>query len=141
MPEDEFKDAFKFAFIRNPYDRIASMYFYRKNNLKRVKLQDMDFEQWFYKAFTTDFTAVPLMNKPCWEYLSIDGKIAVDFIGRFENMQEDWHMIGGKLVAGELPKLNATKGKKQVHYTEDMKRIVRDQFKKDFELYEHSVSA
>lgn len=135
MSKQEFDNHFKFAFIRNPYDRIKSMYLYRKFNLRRVKLKDMGFKEWFYKAFTTDFTAVPLMNKPCWHYISIDDELAVDFIGKLENVKQDWDKVCAHLgIKAALPRVNRSI-QKELSFDEGMKRIVENQFQKDLELY------
>lgn len=134
---DDPNNYFKFSFIRHPYDRIKSMYFYRKYNLRRVKLKEVSFEEWFYKAFTdTSYTAVQLMNKSCWHYLNIDGKLAVDYVGKFENMAEDWKFVAKMIdVSPILPHVNKTKHKEDVTFTSNMKQIVEQQFKWDLEQY------
>jgi hypothetical protein len=131
------EDTFTFAFIRNPWSRIASMYRYRKYNLRRVKLRGVSFEEWFWKAFKdSNYTAVQLMNKPCWDWISIDDKIAVDFVGKYENLEEDFNKVCDILgFDAHLEIVNPSKNNDMVFYTPEMRKLVEQQFKKDLELY------
>jgi hypothetical protein len=70
---------------------------------------------------------------------AIDGKIAVDFIGRYENVMDDFayvlRTIGGPHL-DSLPKLNASPEHRdyRTHYTEATRRLVD-------EWYEPEITA
>ncbi|WP_246702598.1 sulfotransferase family 2 domain-containing protein [Starkeya sp. ORNL1] len=79
---------FKFTFVRNPYARMASLYFYltRKSDPPRMefqeflcRLKDGDdlFKKWSHLVST-------------WSIYTIDDQIAVDFVGRYENLDADF---------------------------------------------------
>ena len=78
---------FKFCFVRNPYDYAVSDY------LWRVKKNQISFKEYLkLKVNNNDnkFLTMPLTN---WEIYTIDDKIAVDFIGKFENLDSDLKKI------------------------------------------------
>ena len=87
MGEDKLAPLTKVAFIRNPFTRTVSLYLHIKRDAQHVDhkaLRDLTFEE-----------ALPLMAENDWitqtKYLFQLGakKIAMDFIGSFERIEED----------------------------------------------------
>ena len=85
--------SFKFCFIRNPWDRLFSHYRFRK---RRLKSQDLahykTFEHWLnYELFEN-----PKIGhlRPQLEWIKDEqGRIDMDFIGKFEQLQADFEII------------------------------------------------
>lgn len=80
--EDGFEDAFKFAFVRNPWDRYISAWT-QMNEGKPAKIG----------------ISAPLQHfRPQHEFIcDEDGNVLVDFVGRYENLTEDWTWVCDKL--------------------------------------------
>lgn len=101
----EAPDYFSWGFVRNPYDRLVSVY---HSVVKTVTEYAETFER-----FVLDLPRCPKnfvhvrkqVEFLCWP----DGSVAVDFVGRFESLEDDWQKVCGHIgVSGPLPKLNAT---------------------------------
>ena len=88
----ELKKRFIFAFVRNPWDRVASLFHHRKN----IHGCFDDFEK-FVKKYqnASDFQTAPkdYKNQLDWLKDPHTNTIAVDFIGRFENYEEDVNKV------------------------------------------------
>ena len=141
---NDLNDYFKFCFVRNPYDRLYSSYMFLKKG--GVNIHDINaFDQYlsFYKDFE-DFVINGLTEDLCKKIIHFtpqnyficdnDGTILVDFVGRFESLEEDFLKLSEKLgVDIKLTHLNSNQ-KDNYLYTDEMTRKVRDIYKDDFDL-------
>lgn len=82
---------FYFAFVRNPYDRIVSAYFYRRrcNERESADFNTPHFREWLMDDRIRADMAVDEVFRPMVHYLDTP----VDFVGRFESLQEDFDRV------------------------------------------------
>jgi hypothetical protein len=78
-------------------------------------------------------------------FVDPNGEVIVDYIGKFEQLAEDWAEIERKIGApSELPHLKKNPERKR-HYTEyyaqSLQDIVRDQFCVDSEYFGYEFGA
>lgn len=142
-----YQSYFKFCFVRNPFDRLVSLYhytkqkeviIYKKNKLKLPKFSKQiidagSFENWI-KAGNLGSTQTKFLSDNKGEFL-------VDFVGRSENLQADFSYICGVLGIQNtiLPQVNVSKHDDfKKYYNEDTKEIVSNWFKKDLELFDYN---
>ena len=130
---------FKFAFVRNPYEIVVSRYFWeRRGKLKIDDCSKENFKLWVKNE----------LNNKSYDLLhpyTATNNIELDFIGRYENLQEDVDYICNIL---KLPKLTLGKNKAgyrdKNHYTEyyddEIKNIVKSFFNKDLKLFNYSFN-
>jgi len=138
------KDYFKFAFVRNPYDRAYSTYM----NLKyggHPSWADPIRKKNSFEEFVLDLESSEYSQfihlRPQFEYVAVDGEIGVDFLGRFENLQEDFRIVEAKigLLHGDLERYRITIPPnplpvgEEKKYTQEMKDVILRFYKKDFE--------
>ena len=138
---------FKFCFVRNPWDRAVSAFEYmRKGGEGRNNKDDYrDFKKYFsnpqsFQEFikSDTFNEVLRGNQQHFTPMTyyIDG--SVDFIGKFENLQEDFDTICDKIgiPKQKLPHRNKTKHKHYTeYYDEETKQIVAEKYAKDIEYF------
>lgn len=131
---------FKFCIIRNPWDRILSLYFHRIEKVKKLSdTQHSDFNSWIQNVFLNEY-----LSKKYWknqiEYISIDGKVNVDYIIRFENYQDGWQQVCQKLkIEKDLVHEYKTNHQKYTqYYNKSSIQAVQKIFKKDIELFKYS---
>jgi hypothetical protein len=67
-----------------------------------------------------------------------NGNCIVDFIGKLENLDQDFKKICNKIgIEAELPHKNKSKRKRDYrkYYTEETKKLVEKAFREDIELF------
>lgn len=139
----EAKDAFKFAFVRNPWDRFVSAY---ACQLLVKDLKDKDaFNQFIYDKFMPmEFPIYGVFWRhflPQWYFLLDDNdRIGVDFVGRYETLHRDWEYICTKLgVAAPLSHLRRVDHMPyKDYYTFDNWSIIGRLYERDIRLFGYS---
>jgi len=134
---------FTFAFVRNPWDRVASHYRYRwETNQTRLKERGVDFPDWVrlaYREREPVYRDNPKMFMPQMEWLVDDrGRLAVTFVGRFERLAEDFAEICRKIGRTEvrLPHLKSTARQDyRLLYDDDTREIVARCFERDIDEF------
>jgi hypothetical protein len=129
--EEMWRSCFKFAFDRNPWDRQVSWYLY-KTKSKRARPSFERFMQDRRRAFVTNYA----------QY-TIDGALAVDFVCRYERLEEDLNAALAKAgVPGcgvKVPHTNVTPNKHsgrdyRSYYSPDTRELVADWYKPEITL-------
>jgi hypothetical protein len=153
LGEDEWKKYFKFAFVRNPWDRMVSWYSMIINTPEKVtKLRlyarnnSTNFEEFLRNCTDSisDDDGIQSFSKNQLDYL-IDGngKLAVDYIGRFESLDKSFKYFLKKVNFDDKIKLpHVNHGSLHKHYStyynESTREIVAERFLKDIEKFSYS---
>ncbi len=145
----KFKSYFVFTFVRNPFDRLVSAYNYLMQGGKNE--EDRNFRDTHLLEYDDfgDFVRRGL-SKPeiATQYhfmqqrlflVDFNGRLIVDFIGRFEDIRNDFQEITRELgVEVELPHKNKSIGDSyQSCYTEELRKIAYRHYKADFDLLDY----
>ena len=148
-----FDQYFKFAFVRNPLDRLASAFFFLKKD--GFSKRDKAFNQEYltrYKDFD-DFVENGLRTPGILGYIHFipqykyvcdrNGKIATNFIGKLENVEQDFKYICSQLkIERQLTTRNTNREKKRPYRdlcSEKSIQIIKEVYKKDFELFDYAT--
>jgi len=137
------KNHFKFTFVRNPWDRFVSCYFYFKKYGRRRGFDKLTGEIINRYSNFNEFCLglnEALPNIKSWHFKQMSFWIdsPIDFIGRFENFQEDFNTICDKIGIPQraLPHKNKSKHKHYTEYYDDETReIVAEKYAQDIEYF------
>lgn len=143
----KFRRYFKFTFVRNPWDRLVSTYFFLQRggmnaddaawanaNLKSFP----NFERFVLEWLNEDSIHTWVHLRPQHYFLCDDnGKLMVDFVGRVENMEVDFAVVAAKLhCTRKLEKVNVGSQQHYSHYYTDTSReLVGRVYAKDIALF------
>jgi hypothetical protein len=99
LSQDLFDAYFSFAFVRNPWNRMVSMYRYLGFGTR------CDFKTFVKERFERDlWSDMFWFVRPQCDFIhDQDGNRIVDFVGRFETLQEDFNRVCGRLGWPETP--------------------------------------
>lgn len=136
VPPEIFESYFKFGFVRNPWDRVVSLY-----QRKKVHGQATfaDFVHWIRNASDTCRYPREHENQLDW-FTDENGEVIVDYIGKFETLAEDWSKIRRRIgCESKLPHANAKPHKYySSYYTPELVEVIRRKFRTDIEYFDYS---
>jgi hypothetical protein len=159
-------DYFKFTFVRNPWDRLVSVYheFKKRGNkysqlvtmetnlLSEFDISDNNIENFrnFCKNLKNSNWIDDLFFHNQYDYITLNGNPIMDFVGRYETLNNDWYKIrdiigysGVELLTGRE---SGPKGYVRESYHEPYKNyytqfeidVVADIYKKDIEYFNYT---
>lgn len=138
IPSNIFENIFKFGFVRNPWDRTVSIFERFKYDHKYNSFPN--FVQNF--LYTSQHNSYASQKKNQLDWFIKDGNVAVNFIGRFENLRDDLLHIYKVMkwdFPDKLPVITKTGPKRTKHYSEyyneSLKNIIEKRFCKDIEYF------
>jgi hypothetical protein len=139
MTPQKWDSYYKFCFIRNPYDKIISAW----NHVNRYNIP---FENYLnLKDTCNDVEYMHLFMPQIRNIINERGLININFIGKFENLEEDFQTvlknIGFKNIVHEVAKkMNA---RPHEHYTKYYNQIILDRvnvlLREDFERLDYQM--
>lgn len=98
----EYWDSYrKVCFTRNPFERVASDYNWRKRMLRRR----FTFED-FIGALENPSASGGVVHDNAvtnWDMMAIDGRLVADYVGRYERLEEDFSDMVASLGFPETP--------------------------------------
>ncbi len=107
ISQEVFDQYYKFSFVRNPWARLVSEYKFRNHHVF------FTFKDFVEKHFPEPGQTDPYRHVvPQYDFLySPEGKLLVDFVGKFENLQADFDQVASHLQIEDsaLPHVNKTK--------------------------------
>ncbi len=148
----DFASYFKFSFVRNPFTRLISAYEYLKTggggasdvtNCQAV-IHSTSLEDFVLNYLTPSTTKSNRYFRSQHQFVCDSAnKILIDYVGRFETIDENYEFIRHKIRVGKpLQKLNITHTQKQsvkeYYANEAVVNKVISTYKKDFELFGYS---
>jgi len=155
IDKKRFKDYFKFTFVRNSWARLVSEYYYRNYH------DTMSFKDFVLNGLPTKslYTGSYRHIIPQYDFLyDKSDNLLVDFVGKFEQLQEDFDYVCSKINIDEskLPHVNSSnksatmnektknllglkRQRKQLNYTDyyddDILKVANKMYAKDIATF------
>lgn len=139
LGEETFGDYFKFAFVRNPYDRFVSYCAFVTRDTDAF--QRMPREVMREIACEIRPLEHVLFRPQCAFVQDADGTTLADEIGRVEDMQAAYARMCGRIgiPADTLGRVNGTKrGSYRQYYDDALAEAVTALYRRDLELFGYS---
>lgn len=134
LSEEAYNKMFKFTFVRNPWDRTIALYlwmrskvFFNANPTFCTKIRKQSFVQFIKNMDNT------------LDWISINRRVKLDFIGRFEHFNESMDDLCSKSgVMLEKFKLNTNSHEHySYYYNEETKAMIERKFQKEIEMFDY----
>ncbi|MBO6558811.1 MAG: sulfotransferase family 2 domain-containing protein [Pseudomonadales bacterium] len=160
--EDFYSNLYSFAFVRNPWDRLVSCYRDKIGGevpdftgfaetgvahcLARFDVfkSGMSFRDFAYAvASIPDGEADEHFRSQADYVTNSRGQVAVNFVGRYENLAEDFNSVARRIGLNpniKLPHLQAaSKRDFTAYYTPEISSLVESRYARDIELFKYPV--
>lgn len=141
LTAEQYKTYFKFSFVRNPWDRAYSWY----KNVVRDPVQqknlnespDVTFDQ-----FLNRHIGKGMLKRQTYWLKNFAGHVAVDFVGRFENLGTDFAQVCNKIHLSETELPHEIKGHQAPPYVSvydsKLRDLVGSYYSEEIELFGYS---
>ena len=144
-------ECFKFAFIRNPWDLMVSSYHWWLTYAEIFPALHKDIarirEMGSFSVFIRSEFGRSMLNEhhggDLTEWISDGDEIIVDFVGRYENLNEDWTKVCRALQVSALPLGRENQVVRQdyrIFYDDESRELVANRFARTIELFDYRFS-
>ena len=133
---------FKFGFVRNPFDRFISTCFYLNRGSPNFANYAVSFMK--QRLPVERFRKLVLMRPQSVQLVNGDGEIAMDYVGRYENLQHSYDTICEKIgiPTTALGLKNISKHAAFTDYYDDaLKQMVAEYFADDLRIFAYDFPA
>ena len=135
LPEAVCRDYFKFACVRNPYERFVSACAMLNRRNPRYAGNETSFMK---RALTVRRFRERALVRPQADMLVDErGALGMDFVGRYETLQQSFDEVCGRLGITATPLVpgNATEhGAWTDYYDDELLRVVTEFYRRDFDV-------
>ena len=147
ITQDWLDEQFTFAFVRNPWDRLVSVYHHLAQGRpdQRMAALHLSFKHFIELVCAGDLPPVGRYSMEGLSYANRqtdwlydrDGNRLFDFVGRMENLATDWQVVADTLgIHGGLDKTNQSRHKAyKDYYTATLRQLVAVRYQREIDEY------
>ncbi len=146
LPRELYNSLFKFVFVRNPWDLQVSSFHHIRRERPHLMAGIDDFETFLRWKLDPQrpyqFHIDTSIERQSDYLIDLHGNIIVDFIGKYENLEEDFRQVCER-IGVRAPKLAHKRQAKdrssyQKYYTDETAALVSDYFRRDIGMFGYS---
>jgi hypothetical protein len=138
----EWKNYLKFCFVRNPYEKAVSDYLWRTSGERRsVTFEEFIQLVYEYKLIGCERNSIVPKVPTNWELYTINDRVAVDYVGKLEDMKSDLreicHYIGLEFDVDKIPweKKSKVNNSYKKFYNQRSKKMVSEIYANEIEKF------
>jgi chondroitin 4-sulfotransferase 11 len=138
LGNDIFNNYFKFSVIRNPYERLVSYVAWQSGKWEnKTFLTREEFIEFIKRNFSFMNLVFNKLPYPQHSYLSINHKLIVDYLIRFETLHKDFNsFVEMRSLNFELDiRMSSNHMEYSYYYDKKSLKLVGNYYKKDFSLF------
>jgi len=141
LTPEQYSQFYKFTFVRNPWARAHSMYKHimreehKQRRYKMDKLQDTSFAT-FLKAYAGK---KDIQSQMYW-LKDFSGEVPFDFIGKFENLNQDFEQLCSNIGCESITLPHVYKGSGgdfRKAYSTELVDLVADVYQEEIEYFDY----
>jgi hypothetical protein len=139
-----FVDYFKFTFVRNPWDRLVSLYFWGQQIKPQPPYINVSFAEFvlLLDSRWDEYYRYFIDTKPMIDWVRNDqNQIPLNFIGKFETLDKDWLLICNRMNFACVELWHTYKTKHlhySTYYNKKIKEIVGKLYEEDVEQFKYT---
>jgi hypothetical protein len=142
MPAEKFARYFKFAFVRNPWERLVSEYEYilrQAGHGRHARVSRLD--------NFSEFIRMQIPRRDAYQINMLcdkKGRLLVDFVGKLEDLQNDWQTacVRAGIPYQALPRKNVTQYRNfRDFYDQDCILLVAKHWAREIEQFGYSFDS
>lgn len=147
ITEEQKRDYFKFSFVRNPWDRFVSEYYWRIQLYSKEgrSFCNMTFPEFVESRTVKTYTEPDVTDDhylPQSDYVySPGGEMYIDYLGRFESLESDFYKVCdiNHIPRMKLPRVDRTNhGHYSTYYSPKTKKQVEKYYMKDIDNFKYT---
>ncbi|WP_165787208.1 sulfotransferase family 2 domain-containing protein [Pseudohalioglobus lutimaris] len=140
VDESQYASYFKFTFVRNPWARAYSWY----ANVMRDDIHRRTYgvsDDVSFADFIKNHSRKNMLRPQTYWLKDYSGSIPMDYIGKFENLSDDYRTICTtlNLTSSDLPHIVKGAGEDyRKNYDDDTASLIAREFKEEIDLFDYS---
>lgn len=135
---EEWETFFKFGIVRNPWSHAVSDYYWRLHVCRNPEVSFREYLLRLQDPARPDPEQIRPPLVPNWEIYAIGDEVALDFVGRYERLDEDLAEAGRRIgvtcnIAGIRAKGGIRNARRPIadHYNDETTEIVRQVYARE----------
>ncbi len=140
LTSTEYRDYYKFSFVRNPWARAFSWYRNVINDPRHLQTFGLSSDVRL-DSFLDRFAGVGMMQPQVYYLKNFRGDIAMDFVGKFENLTHDFASICKHLQLDEIKlphKIAGVSADYREHFEQKSIDLIARVYAEDIKLFGYS---
>jgi hypothetical protein len=139
----QYRNYFKFTIVRNPWSRAVSWY---KNVMRdEIHRESLNLStKVSFNSFLNEVAGRGMLRPQTYWLKNFKGDIALDFIGRFENLENDFQKVCEELNIPDVSLPHRISGSNKDYrdfYDEESTKLIKQIYQEEIKMFNYSFES